>query len=364
VTALPLSTLISQALVALTIELDNEFEHRFLASRGGARVVSLTMWSNLLRFVGDGISVGQLVSRIGLPPPTSRSRIGGVERWGYVTVDTAAPNAGSRSSRHRRETSVVVPTPAGRRAAAIWPSLPAEVDERWRQRFGTAAVDELRRTLHAVVDGIDVALPQYLPIVSSADGLRLVPGQSRSEPAPGLPLTFLMARALMAYTLEFEAGSALSLPLSADVLRVIDGDGVPVRELPERAGISKAAVEVSLTSLRRTEFVVVDGSPASKRMIRTTPAGDAQQREQGRLHAEIERHWNARIGASTVESLRDELERILGHPKLSEGLRPYPDGWRANKPDLHLTQALLADPRRRLPHYPMVLHRGGWPDGS
>ena len=28
------------------------------------------------------------------------------------------------------------------------------------------------------------------------------------------------------------------------------------------------------------------------------------------------------------------------------------------------TTAVLDDPDDALPHYPMVLHRGGWPDGS
>ena len=28
------------------------------------------------------------------------------------------------------------------------------------------------------------------------------------------------------------------------------------------------------------------------------------------------------------------------------------------------TEAMLEDPTGTLPHYPMVLHRGGWPDGS
>jgi len=35
------------------------------------------------------------------------------------------------------------------------------------------------------------------------------------------------------------------------------------------------------------------------------------------------------------------------------GLQPYPDGWRASVAS-----------REVLPHYPMVLHRGGFPDGS
>ena len=35
------------------------------------------------------------------------------------------------------------------------------------------------------------------------------------------------------------------------------------------------------------------------------------------------------------------------------GLEPYPDGWRAKVPRSEV-----------LPHYPTVLHRGGFPDGS
>jgi hypothetical protein len=45
-------------------------------------------------------------------------------------------------------------------------------------------------------------------------------------------------------------------------------------------------------------------------------------------------------------------------------LRPYPDGWRAQRPYVTQTTAVVADPAGTLPHYPMVLHRGGWPDGS
>ena len=71
-----------------------------------------------------------------------------------------------------------------------------------------------------------------------------------------------------------------------------------------------------------------------------------------------------RLGANVGESLRAALDRILNHPELPAGLTPYPDGWRASKPYAQQTQAVLADPRGRLPHYPMVLHRGGWPDGS
>jgi hypothetical protein len=35
------------------------------------------------------------------------------------------------------------------------------------------------------------------------------------------------------------------------------------------------------------------------------------------------------------------------------GLEPYPDNWRTD-----------VRPPQMLPHFPMVLHRGGFPDGS
>jgi hypothetical protein len=54
----PLPTLLSQLLVAFTVELDNEFERR-----SGARL-SLVVWANLMRFLADGpITVGELATR-------------------------------------------------------------------------------------------------------------------------------------------------------------------------------------------------------------------------------------------------------------------------------------------------------------
>ena len=149
--SVPLSTLLAQVLVAHTIELDNEFERRFAEAGGGARVTSLVMWSNLLRFVGDGISVGDLVAAVGLQKPRVLSALGGVERWRYVEI---TPTRGSRAPRERRDgygsarglkdSSFVRLTPAGRRAVAIWPELHGEIAGRWRDRLGATEVDAAR----------------------------------------------------------------------------------------------------------------------------------------------------------------------------------------------------------------------------
>ena len=59
---------LSRLLLAFTIELDNEFEHRMAAAlpRRPFRV-SAVMWSNFLRFVEKGIPVGELPAACGLP---------------------------------------------------------------------------------------------------------------------------------------------------------------------------------------------------------------------------------------------------------------------------------------------------------
>lgn len=364
-TGLPLSTLLSQAIVAFTIELDNEFERRFQEAGGGARVTSLTMWSNLLRFVGDGITVRELIAEVGLPGPSVRSRVGGVERWGYVSVGPSTrKREGYGSARGMKDDWVVQLTPAGRRAEGVWPALPGEIESGWRERFGAAEIDELVGALRALDETIDAALPDYLPVVSSTNGLALELGRGKRRRGVDLPLVTLLAHALVAYTLDFEEGSALSLPLSTNVFRVLGGDGVPVGALPSLTGVSKEAVAVSLTSLARTDYVIVEGAPPSKRTIRLTPAGEMLRAEHRRLHFRIEKRWETRLGANVVELHRAALERILDHPELSVGLRPHPGGWRASKGYAERTKAMLENPRTALPHYPMVLHRGGWPDGS
>jgi hypothetical protein len=66
-----LSTLVSQPLVAFTIELDDEYEHQTIdrtsvqhragASQSGAWLTSFAMYSNCLQFLGDSpISVRDL----------------------------------------------------------------------------------------------------------------------------------------------------------------------------------------------------------------------------------------------------------------------------------------------------------------
>ena len=357
---LPLSTPLSQLLVAFTIEFDNELDHRLVEADVGRRLpISMVMWSNFMRFVGDGITVGELPAVAGIPKARTLSTLGGMERWRYVFVSPKATGAPPRSKRDgwgsaralRREW-FVCPTPVGEQTQEIAPPLFDEIESRWVVRFGAEPVDELRQALAASVAELDVGLPEYLPIVGSSNGM-LAEIEHRERAATSTAhLSALLAQALLGYTLDFERRSELSLPLSANFVRVLSEGGLDVRDIPAVAGVSKEATAMAVKFLAKHGYVTVD-----EKLVRLTAKGLEVQAAAPGLHAEVERGWRA-------ERLRRACHGILASPRLSEGLRPYPDGWRARKRYVEQTNAVIADPTGRLPQYPLVLHRGGWPDGS
>jgi hypothetical protein len=113
--------------------------------------------------------------------------------------------------------------------------------------------------------------------------------------------------------------------------------------------------------LQRMGCAVVEPHPSGRgKVVRLTDTGVRAQRGYHRFVAEVEDDWRSRFGAATLRALREPLEQIVGEQPtaaagspLFAGLTPYPDGWRAK------VRAPVT-----LPHYPMVLHRGGYPDGS
>jgi hypothetical protein len=141
----------------------------------------------------------------------------------------------------------------------------------------------------------------------------------------------------------------VSLPLGANVLRVLDADRVARRDLTARAGISKEAVAMAVGYLQRTGLA--EAAPGGA--IRLTRAGVDARADYGRR------------APRTMPELQDALESVLAQrDALAAGLVPPENGWRAQRPYLNQTQRVLADPTAALPWQPMVLHRGGWPDGS
>jgi DNA-binding MarR family transcriptional regulator len=339
-----LPTALSQALIAFTIEFDNEFEHRMEHHTGnkagrGVWLTSMVMWANFMRLIpADGVALRAVEANGRI------TNLAGLQRWGYISVDPTDQMVRLKSG--------------GRRAQEVWRPLAGEVEQRWRERFGDTAIDELREALSGVADP---TLPLYLPVLRYSDGMRA----EHVRGAPGAvaeDLAALLSQALLSFTLGYEAESALSLAMSADVVRVLSADGVPVRELPARSGVSKEAITAAVGFLHRNGYATVEPDAASRsKLVRLTRKGLAAQAQHARLAKGVEQRWRERLGGD-VDRLAKAL--ITG-PRLALGLQPYPDGWRAARnPYRARTQAVLADPVSALPRYPMVLHRGGYPDGS
>ncbi len=368
---LPLATLLSQILVAFTIEFDNEAEHRLphrttehgiSADRAllSPWLTSMVMWFNCMQHLGDGpIPLPELELRARTP-----TNLHGMQRWGYILVTNDAGDPFDFRPQPRRATSVVRATAAGQAARQIWSPLFAVIEERWRDRFGSIEIDALRDAAKAIARQLDPHLPDCLPILGYGLGNR--PGKKTpSAPAPDLPeidslhLPSLLSKVLLAIALEFESESPLSLAICADVVRVLTREGVRVRNLPALSGVSRQAIAMAFGILRKARLVVVEKESQSPWQIaRLTDAGIAVQKNYPLLLASIERRWESRFGQQAVRALREAAETIAGDADapdspLMQSIEPHPDGWRAAVPK-----------PRILPHFPMVLHRGGYPDGS
>jgi hypothetical protein len=340
----PLTTLLSWAWIAQTIEIDNSFEAASSERAGRHFRISLPMWTNGLRFIDEsGITVDELRVRA-----RAACNIGGLERWGWISVGDPSGRRldGFGSHRGVKGDTVLRPTRAGTYARRLWPRMLSGVEERWRAQFGSDLIDVLRDALLTVV----TPMPWSPPEVHPSDGFHThvvdKGGASDSE----RPLVALLGQVLTSFTIGHEQGSVVSLPLGANVLRAMGSDLVRIRDLPAMTGLSKEGIAMAVGYLRRSGL----GASAAKHAVTLTPAGlDA---------LDDYRNLSAR---PKDQGLRDALGAVVAqHDALSASFVPPQGCWRGEKPHLAQTQRLVSDPIGALPWHPMILHRGAWPDAS
>jgi hypothetical protein len=379
---LPLSALLSQVLVAFTIEFDNAAElaipnhttwHRDTGTNpppgGGVWLASMAMWLNSMRYIGaEPITLGEVarLARTGM-------NLDGMRRWGYISVD---PGPGSPRYKARRDDLVLRATKRGLQAREVWQPLTAAIEQRWRQRFGAAEIGRLRAALQQLVSRFGPSLPDCLPILGfGLYSRRRGPREDRYQDAESahkrgerrgededvwaLALPWLLARALLALAVDYERESRISLAIAANLLRLLDERGVAVRDLPALSGVSKEGLAMATGFTGRADVTRITTDPAASRwkIVQLTPKGTVvRDRYSDRLES-IEERWRQRFGGGVMTDLRSSLERLAGAggpgSPLFAGLEPVPGNWRAD-----------VRPPHTLPHFPMVLHRGGYPDGS
>lgn len=345
---LPLSTLLSQALVAFTIEADHLFERRMphhtteSRKRGepieGPWLISMPFWANCLKHVeAEGMTVGALFDRELIAGRFLQGSNPGLVRWGYLRlVPGTAP-----SKKLDREWTVV-PTQDGLLAQRTWAPLPAEVDARWVERWQVSA---LRGALERVVVTADRELPDHLPVNGGHDGWVRLPRRP-PRPTASVDVGTLLAKALLLFTLEVEATSPVALVHSANVLRALAQGPVLQRNLPRAMGAAKETVVVMTGQLRREGLVTISAS----KEVAITDAGRQAAAEADATVATVEAGWPS--------ELRARLEPLVGDgtvdgSALAEAIRAPEGTWRHRRPQ-----------PRTLPHHPVISHRGGYPDGS
>jgi hypothetical protein len=386
----------------------------------GIWLASLAMWENCMRWLPEeGLSVAELEATARTP-----TNLAGMRRWGYVQVEGWARGAKGRPGPE----AVMRPTRRGARAQEVWNGVPAEIEARWAGRFesdapsgrgsdgrgsggrasgggaggrgaggatrGDGAVAELRRALVALAERLDPGLPDTMPIVRQGWATRRAQEPER-RPGPvavaDLGLDSLLARPLSAFALEYEASGRLSLALHANLLAVLGAEPTPLRDLPDATGIHRAQIDNAVGYLERAGLAEViptapvgggrsgaanaggtDRSPPGGgtrrgKSVALTARGVTAKSAGARKVAKLEATWDERHG-ETVSRVREALADLAagddpGAPPptaegglgavLLAGLEHPPGTWRGD-----------SRPLARLPRFPLVTHRGGFPDGA
>jgi hypothetical protein len=345
--SLPITSLLSQVLVALTIETDNEYEHR-APRAGGAWLTSTAMYVNFLRFVpADGVRMAEVAAKAGASTPVHPA-YHGMRRWGYVRY---SPDIAG-TPKVRDGDALVHLTPAGRHAQRTWEQVMTDIEKRWTER----GLDALRTAIIPIAASIERPLPEFFPVL---DNEFRAPALSNplSRPPVELGLLALLSQVSLAITYAFEAESRFSLGTYANVLRPLGSEPIPVRDLPDISGAAKRVWSAAIGHLDKRGLVMSGAAPSGRgKSVRLTDEGVAAQRAGAALLADVDERWRRR-GGEDLQTLRDELEAIVGDGRsgapVFEGLTPYPECWRAKE-----------KPITALPHQPLVMHRGGYPDGS
>ncbi|HEX6603046.1 MAG TPA: MarR family winged helix-turn-helix transcriptional regulator [Solirubrobacterales bacterium] len=133
----------------------------------------------------------------------------------------------------------------------------------------------------------------------------------------GIPLPGLLDVVSDAFFKEFRAELEQSefndiRPTHGCVFRYVDGDGLRLTEIAERASMTKQSVGEIVDDLADRDYVKRVPHPEDRRakLICLTQRGERAQAHGRRLFAKVERRWAQRYGADRIAALRELLEEV------------------------------------------------------
>jgi hypothetical protein len=390
-TTRPLSALLSQALVALTIELDGEFEKQMRVSGYAGASLSVVIWSTLVRFLaGASLSVRKLAAQSLSSEKRVKFELGCLERWNFITLEAgpaddrsvAARRDGWGSGRGIRSDWIVRPTTKGHRAIQIWTPLFDEIESRWLERFGSDDLGRLRLSLEEIATRLDVNLPHGIPGPWEPDVT--YKARATHETVP-LPLPSLLSQLLLAFAIEFQRESRAPLWLCGNTLRVLGDQPIPESEIPHLTGCSP---ETSGIGWQIKPYIIVESAPPPSRgkLVRLSPLGLRARESYYNVTSAVEKRWETQFGMQKIRRLRKSLSDLFVARRgdrllLAEGFVP-PEGTvrsgtqapalgrhdvgaaakRRMRDRVAQTARFIHDPVTALPHYPLWdMNRGFGP---
>jgi len=284
----PLPVLLSRVLGRLTAELE--------AQPADMAMCSLAVWANVLRVV-DGGSERDLAVAARISRRLAVAAVTGCARQGWVTA--------TKGVRGRD----VALTDAGRATSQLWAGRIADLDATW-------AGSDVRAALVALVAQLPYELAHFPASYGTADptavGGSFVRGATKDGlPAHGqdwtwvprgdpvdAPITALLAQALTAYAIDYEAQPMWPLASTTLVVQHLSTTPKPLAALPAEHGITGKGTSL----LERHGLVAVNDKKAQ-----LTPYGKKVKDHHEPYLVTVEESWCVRYGHATVNALRTAL---------------------------------------------------------
>lgn len=190
-------------------------------------------------------------------------------------------------------------------------------------------IEQARQRATDVVGHSDLTLSGYLPQLGWP--MFSVAPRQRTRYRESRAFVTALANVLHAFAIEFERDWPVGLAAGANVLRVVDERGVPEREIPLRAGVSKEAAKWA-TGVLEHGHVKIEPDPHAKRgkVVRLTAEGSKFQKAYEQRAAVIEQVCAAQC-RDAVADLREALEQIAaveGGAALRAGTQVPAGCWR------------------------------------
>ena len=102
-------------------------------------------------------------------------------------------------------------------------------------------------------------------------------------------------------------------PTHTLIFALVTAEGIRLTELAERAQLTKQLVNYLVSTMEEQGYVerVADPTDGRAKLVRLTSRGQAASEAGARIIASIEKKWADLIGESNMQSLRNELERLI-----------------------------------------------------